>query len=238
MYGGQYPAPAPVVPASPGAVYGHSSGSGVRRLGAGVGLAVLVLVLGLLARTGLVTGADTSIDRLVAHVRNPLFTPLAKLLTLVMTPEVWAVLAVVGAVVLFLLRRRGQALRVFCVMIGSTGVVFVTKSLIDEHRPPKSLWVVPPDSAGSFPSGHTMAAAAVALCALILVPPAAQRAVRIAGTAFVVVVAYARVYLGVHYLFDVVGSVLAVAATAVFLSGLSLLPPARRWLLALDNAGR
>lgn len=235
MYGGRYPAQAPATSARPGAVYGHSSRTGVRRLGGGIGLAVALLVLGLLAKTGPVTSADTAIDRLVAHLRNPVFTPLAKLVTLVMTPEAWAVLAVVGAVVLFLLRRRGQALRVFCVMIGSTGVVFVTKALIDEHRPPKSLWVVRPDSAGSFPSGHTMAAAAVALCVLILVPATAQRAMRIAGAVFVAVVAGARVYLGVHYLLDVVGAVLAVAATAVFLSGLTLLPPTRRWLLVLDS---
>jgi len=220
-----------------GQVYGHSSRVGVRRLGGGIALALALFVVGYAAKSGPGTDADLAVSHLIAHIRNPVFTGLAELLTLLFTPEAWAALGVVGAIVLALVRRRGQALRVFCVMIGSTAVVYVAKAIVSEPRPPKSLWLEAPDSNASFPSGHTMAAAAVAACALILVPAAARSAVRVAGIMVVVAVAGSRMYLGVHYLLDVTGSVLAVGCATVFLSGLALLPPGRRWLLALDGAG-
>ena len=233
MYSERYPVRA----AERGRVYGHSSRVGVRRLGGGVLLALALFVLGFVAKSGPGTDADLAVSHLIAHTRNPVFTFLAELLTLLFTPEAWAALGVVGAIVLFLVRRRGQALRVFCVMIGSTAVVYVTKTIVAEPRPPKATWLEPADSNASFPSGHTMAAAAVAVCALILVPAAARRAVRVAGIVAVLAVAGCRVYLGVHYLLDVTGSVIAVGCATVFLSGLALLPPARRWLLALDEHG-
>ncbi|MGA8114298.1 MAG: phosphatase PAP2 family protein [Actinocatenispora sp.] len=217
--------------------YGRSSRTGVRQLGAGLALGVALLLLGFLVSTGPVTAADTGVLRAVSHLRNGLFTVVAQLFTLIATPELWAALGFVIPVVLYLTRRRGQALRVLCVLIGSTGVTYVAKALVDEHRPPRSLWVETPDS-GSFPSGHTTAATAIVVCALILAPVAARRAVAITGAVFILAVAASRFYLGVHYVPDTAGGVLSTACATVFLTGLSHLPPGRRWLLQLDDASR
>jgi membrane-associated phospholipid phosphatase len=194
-------------------------------------------VLGFVAKTGPVTSLDTAIDRMASYARVGVFTVLFKLVTLVATPELWAVVGVLGPVVLFLARRRGQALRVCCVMIGSTCVAYVAKFLVDEHRPPRKLWLEPPGSS-SFPSGHTTAACAVVVSVLILVPYAARRPVAVAGGVFIVLVAMSRIYLGVHYPPDVAGGALSAASATVFLSGLANLPPGRQWLLRLDNASR
>ncbi|BCJ38225.1 hypothetical protein Athai_57280 [Actinocatenispora thailandica] len=217
--------------------YGPSAALGARLICAGVGLGVVLLLLGLFVKTGPMTTAGTDTDWLVSSARNGLFTPIAKLFTLVATPELWGVLGLVIPIVLVLARRRGQALRVFGVLVGSAGVTFVAKALIDEHRPTKKLWLEPASS-GSFPSGHSAAAWAIVVTAVILVPPAAKRGVAIGGAIFAVLVMGSRVYLGVHYPGDTVGGALATAAVVVFLAGLSRMPPLRRWLPALDRSGR
>lgn len=217
--------------------YGPSAALGARLICAGVGLGVLLILLGLFVKTGPMTSAMTNTDWLVTALRNPLFTPIAKAFTLVATPELWAVLGFVIPLVLVLAKRRGQALRVFGVLIGETGVTYVAKALIDEHRPTKQLWMETASS-GSFPSGHAAAATAIAVVAVILVPPAAKRGTAIGGAIFALFVAGSRVYLGVHYPGDVVGGALATATAVVFLAGLSRMPPLRRWLPALDRSGR
>ncbi len=238
MYDGRSAlAPRSARPPEPGGVYGRSSSLGARRLAEGVAIGIALLALGLVVRTGPVTALDTSVDRAVGATRNGLFTLLAKFVTLTATPELWAVLGILLPVVLVLMRRRGQALRVCLVLICSTGVTYVVKALVHEHRPPRSLWLETPDS-DSFPSGHTTAACAIVVCALILAPHAARRPVAIAGAVFIALVALSRVYLGVHYLPDTTGGALSAGCATVFLSGLAHLPPGRRWLLVLDSAGR
>lgn len=217
--------------------YGRSSAVGVRRLGGGVALCLALLLLGYLVGTRSVTSVDTGVLRGVAHLRNGPFTLAAKALSLVATPELWAGLGIVIPLGLFLARRRGDALRVCCVLIGSAGVTFVAKAIVGEHRPPRSLWIQPPSSS-SFPSGHTAAATAIVVCALVLAPLGARRAVALAGGAFILLVAASRAYLGVHYVPDTAGGVLSTACATVFLTGLANLPPGRKWLLQLDDASR
>lgn len=81
----------------------------------------------------------------------------------------------------------------------------------------------PADAAGSlvaeagnnsFPSGHTAFAVSLVLAAVfVLARGTAQRlAALAAGSLFIAVVAFSRMYLGVHYLSDVIGSVLISSA--------------------------
>ena len=83
-------------------------------------------------------------------------------------------------------------------MIVTSSLVVVVKRLVRRKRPALDMQVsVPPDKF-SFPSGHTAAAFAVAIAMSgtmpILVPP-------LLVVAFIV--AYGRMYLGVHYPLDV-----------------------------------
>jgi undecaprenyl-diphosphatase len=225
-----------VADADPG-TYGQSTRTGARRVLGGLGLGVLLLVLGLLVKTGPLTAVGVGADTAVSGLRNGLFTAGAKLVTLLATPELWAVLGLVIPVVLVVARRRGQALRVFGVLIGTTAVTYVAKFLVQEHRPPHRLWLETPSSE-SFPSGHTAAACAVAVMLIILARPTAKRRMTIVGGVVVGLVAASRVYLGVHYPMDTLGGALACATATVVLSGLAHLPPLRRFLLVLDDASR
>ena len=142
--------------------------------------------------------------------------------------------AVLAPIVLWLLRRRRDALLSAAVMVGALGIAYVLKTLVAEHRPPRGLWVIPPDSAMSFPSGHATVAAAVALLLVMVVRGRLRWPAAVLGAAFAAVVAAARVYLGVHYPLDVLGGYLAAASAALLVAGVLDLPLVRQ---SLEDVG-
>jgi membrane-associated phospholipid phosphatase len=131
-----------------------------------------------------------------------------------------AALAVAGAVAR---RLSGRWLEpaFLVVAVGGEKVVYLAGSLIVRRdRPP-----VPTTgfvhATSSFPSGHVGAALALygAIAVLVLRSPRATRPVRIAVVAVAVVVpalvAFARMYRGLHYPSDVLAGALAAAAWLV-----------------------
>jgi undecaprenyl-diphosphatase len=197
-------------------------------------------VLGPAAKTTALTHADLRIDEHLVGLRTPVLTDAAKAATLVAQAAVGAVIAVVLPVILWFLRRRRDALLTACLMIGALAIAYVVKTLVAEHRPPRRLWVIPPDNAMSFPSGHATVAAAVALLLVILVRGRLRPFAATVGVLFAAVVAFARMYLGVHYLLDVVGGCLAAVSAALLVSGFFDLPRIRGGLedVGTPAAGR
>ena len=133
------------------------------KIGAGLGLLVVLAVLGLAAKTPLLTHMDLRVDEHVASMRTPDLTLVAKAATVAAQAAVGVAVAVLAPIVLWLLRRRRDALLSAAVMVGALGIAYVLKTLVAEHRPPRGLWVIPPDSAMSFPSGHATVAAMVSM---------------------------------------------------------------------------
>jgi membrane-associated phospholipid phosphatase len=122
-------------------------------------------------------------------------------------PALYALLlvAVVGAA---LVRgRRLQAALAAGVMLGATLTTEILKVVLAEHRP-GYVWLPPT----SWPSGHTTAAAALAL-ALVLVTPRGHRApVAVVGAVLTVLAGIALVALGRHYPSDVLGGLCVAGA--------------------------
>jgi membrane-associated phospholipid phosphatase len=92
----------------------------------------------------------------------------------------------------------------------SSAASAIVKALVDRPRPTFDPLVDLPASA-SFPSGHATTAFAAAVACAVLIPRLKWPALTLAT-----LVAVSRVYLGVHYVFDVVAG--ALLGTAVGLA--------------------
>ena len=90
----------------------------------------------------------------------------------------------------------------------SSAASTILKALVDRERPHTGALIDLPSSA-SFPSGHATTAFAAAVALSLLVPRWSWWALTLAA-----VVAYSRVYLGVHYWSDIVAGAILGSAVA------------------------
>ena len=195
-------------------------------------LAVAVVALALfalLARAVLAQGPLTLVDReamlFLASHRAAWVTTLT--LALGATHQTVVVLAAT-ALAAALLAWRGPARGALLLLAIPTGMLANNglKHLFQRPRPALDEPLVRLTTL-SFPSGHAIAATLFygALC-LLLLAHTRRRAVRMAAAAFaftmIVLVDFSRVYLGAHYLSDVLGATcLGVAWLALWLEGIA-----------------
>jgi undecaprenyl-diphosphatase len=145
---------------------------------------------------------NAAVDVLAQAIELLLSPPFAVAITTVLA-------LIVGFTSRSWLRGVGVALAVFAAWL-PTGVL---KYVFDEPRPDENALahiLIPAQHDSSFPSGHVSFAIGLAYAAYLLFGRSSARAsgaVIAVGVIFVVVVAYARIYSGVHYLSDVLASV-------------------------------
>jgi membrane-associated phospholipid phosphatase len=166
---------------------------------------VAVGVLALAFETGrrrdaVMLEAFTGLDRSSIH-------PAIKVIALSVNPVPYACagLALVGAC---LVRRRvWRAAAVATVLLGSGAAAQVLKHLLDRPRFPTFAAGARVEDIG-WPSGHAAAATALAMCAVLVAPPAWRAAVALAAGAYAVVLAHATLALTWHYPSEVLGGIL------------------------------
>lgn len=118
--------------------------------------------------------------------------------------------AVIGAAALFAWRRGQRRLAVFLVVtaLGGGIVDSVVKILVDRPRPVVDHPVITAFGK-SFPSGHAMSSTVCYGAVLLAFLPAVRRRLRVAaivGTSLLVLaIGSSRLFLGVHFLTDVLG---------------------------------
>ncbi|MEO7753807.1 MAG: phosphatase PAP2 family protein [Terracoccus sp.] len=157
-----------------------------------------------------VAGLDQPVlDRVVA-LRTPGLDQAVTVFTTIGGPVGMPVLALVAVVVLAVTARRWTA--VILVLVAAAGSLLMTiagKDLIGRARPPAALAVPPLESSPSFPSGHTLNATVLTTVVVYLVllrtSAAWQRVVTVVlGILFIAGMGLSRVYLGHHWLTDVI----------------------------------
>ncbi|MEV7521200.1 phosphatase PAP2 family protein [Streptomyces sp. NPDC091371] len=150
--------------------------------------------------------------------------PGAVRLTGVLTDFVWdpwtmRALAAAACAVLWRRGDRERAVRVALAVVAASVVQQGVKALVGRERP---VWPDPVDSAqyAAYPSGHAMTATVVCGLLLWLLPrttsPSRAGAAWALAAVSVLGVGFTRIYLGVHWLSDVVGGwLLGVALLAL-----------------------
>ena len=163
------------------------------------------------------TGFDVYVLDRVSRLRSQPFTDAAVFLTeLGRTP-----VALLFSIVAWC-RSRAMAMHLATATIGGEIILEVIKLIIARPRPSGILPLI--DAYGySFPSGHSLVAAATYTTAAILicrqVSRTFYRGLTIgAATLTIVLVAASRVYLGVHYASDAIGGILLGTAWAAILA--------------------
>jgi membrane-associated phospholipid phosphatase len=106
-----------------------------------------------------------------------------------------------------LARRRGWRALAVAGVLAVTGVTTqVLKHALAQPR--LEHWLPEQVATNSWPSGHSTAAMTLALCAILVAPPALRAVTAMLGGAFAVGVGYAVLVLGWHYPSDVLGGFL------------------------------
>ena len=121
----------------------------------------------------------------------------------------------VGVTIFLYVTNRRAALSAWLLaIILSEPFIGLLKSAYGRPRPSVALVT---ETTGSFPSGHAVAGAVVAISLVIVLvqPGPARRNLEIAAAGFAVLMARTRVYLGAHWLTDVFGGVALGAACAI-----------------------
>lgn len=224
-------------PGAPGGVRGRRPG--MAKLLTGIGLCAAVLLFGELVKGGPVARFDLRIDQhIAAHDRTSALTSLAKFATDIAVPETIGIaLMFLVPVILFLMRRRLDALKVLCIFGGTYALVEVVKKIVNEPRPPAAVQAVAADHSGSFPSGHAAVAATLTVALVIVAVTYAGRVTALLlGVLYTIAVACSRFYLGDHYPLDVLASVLCALAAGFVVTGLAALPALRPYLRRLEPA--
>ncbi len=163
-------------------------------------------------------GVDAAVLRAVARARQPWLDGLAVDLTSLGSPLLVALFTIaLGSVLLARGDARG-AVAIAAAAFAAGLITLAVKPLLGRPRPDLVARLV--EGTGfSYPSGHSLASAAVYLTAAFVVarhlPLARQQAgAVIFAAAVVLMIGFSRVYLGVHYPSDVLGGILLGAAWA------------------------
>jgi undecaprenyl-diphosphatase len=231
-----------------------TAGRGAARLGSwGAANLVLVLtalfgglvVVGMVALTAQVyesvveadglAGLDRPVLDAAVGMRSSGLDHVVTLYTDVGGPVGMPVLALLATLVMVVRwRSRTPVILMVIAAVGSLAMTIAGKDLVARARPPQTLAVPPFESSPSFPSGHTLNATVLTGVAVYLVlrrveSARGRAAVVVAGVLFVLTMGLSRVFLGHHWLTDVVaGWALGLAWVAVVVTAHRLRLTVRR----------
>jgi membrane-associated phospholipid phosphatase len=189
----------------------------------GVGVLVFGAMLDAVQEKDDLSLFDRPVLEFLVGIRSGAVTTVLAALTFVTGPTILPVIVLVACVVWGVVRHEWwRPLLLAGAMVGSTALSLAVKGLVARPRPPEETMFIPgSETTGSFPSGHTIGTATFLFVFGYLV--ASRHRTRrfvlgwlVGGLLGVGAVALSRLYLGYHFLTDVVAAAgLAVAVVGV-----------------------
>jgi undecaprenyl-diphosphatase len=196
----------------------------LRFLATGAGLTLAAWGLGLaVTRIGASATGELSLDLFLARHRSMALSELALVIDVLLGVSVVPiVLLTIAGLVAKLWHWFAGALVVVVTAAGWVAAA-VGKLLVHRSRPPGGVLhaLVSETGIDSYPSGHTAFAAGLLASAVLIAYIFGRSAIQmvVLGLPGLVVVVVSRLYLGVHYIADVLGSCLVASASTLLLIG-------------------
>ncbi|MHA7271753.1 phosphatase PAP2 family protein [Arthrobacter sp. HLT1-20] len=187
----------------------------------GGGLLFALALLAVLGRTG-IAAWDQPVHSWFVAQRSPGATSIWEIITTLSSPTYMTILGIVVTALWAAVRRELWRPALLLAAMAFTAMFsFVVKHLVGRPRPPEADFMMGPDGTYSFPSGHTFGSAVfILVLAYLLLSRHSTTALRaaavIAAAVLIPAVAISRLYLGYHWLSDVMASM----ALAVVVLGL------------------
>ena len=170
---------------------------------------------------------DAAADHGFIGLRRPSLEPIAQAVAHSVDPAPLVLAAIVLVGVAIARGRYRVAAAVVAILVGANLTTqFLKPALAHSHFEPSL--IADRIGPGSWPSGHSTAAMAIALCAVLVAPARLRPAVAAVGAAFAVAIAYSLITLGWHWPSDVLGGFL-VAATWTLMAIAGLREADVRW---------
>lgn len=199
-------------------------------------LAAFIEIAAIVSAGGWVVGADHQTLEWFVSIRSQVATAVAEVVAVVADPVGTAVTATIFAGWLIWRRRDlvGAGYVVATLAVSGLGIV-VSKAILHRLRPPLATQLIV-ETNGSFPSGHVTGAVMIYGCiAIVIIRISSPGRSLVAGAlalGAVIAVGVDRLYLGVHWLSDLFGSILLgssllLLCTAVWLA---TMPQTTRWV--------
>lgn len=156
-------------------------------------------------------------------IRVSWLTVIALDLTALGSMTIVALVSAVTFCVLLLLRDKRRALQLLLASLGAGVLTQATKHIVERQRPEELPHLISA-SGFSYPSGHSLAAAALYMTISILAlrhfrTAASQSVILAMALSIIVLVGTSRIYLGVHLPSDVAGGMALGLGWALLLTG-------------------
>jgi undecaprenyl-diphosphatase len=163
---------------------------------------------------------DTATTAFLHGLANPTLDALMNAATFVGSSPVLTAVVALAVILLVVRRRRAEAAFLVIALVGTLVLNDMLKALVQRPRPGFDWAEVWPET--SFPSGHSMNSFVVYLGIALIIWRLERRQVGIVALVLAIVlivsVGISRIYLGAHWLSDVVGGYLAGALWLLLLA--------------------
>ncbi len=179
-------------------------------LGVTVGGYLLFSLFGIIEsilQSGMVVEIDVRVENLLFMFRNPFFLSLFTWISIAGKWYVLAVFSFLFSIFLWYWRKKKYIVLLWVTLLGSQALVTISKLAVHRARPELAFYL---EDSFSFPSGHatvSMAFYGFLVYVTWKTIKSWNRKVNISFLGFVIIffIGFSRLYLGVHYVSDVLG---------------------------------
>jgi membrane-associated phospholipid phosphatase len=195
-------------------------------VGAGCGVALLILTWTLAFHVGVFERADQSVYNGFGGLQRPHLNSVASWIAGLCNPKPYVYMVAVPILMALVRRRPRVAVTILAVVLGANVTTELLKPLLAQPRADALLGGHTHVSPASWPSGHATAAMSLALCVVLAAPARFRPAAAALGAVFAVAVSYSFLTLGWHFPSDVFGGFLVAGVwTLLGIAALSATAP-------------